>query len=191
MARSPARAAQRIALPTRDVRRYLEPGPIVLVTSAWKGRSNVMTMGWHTVMGFSPSLVGCVISRANHSHAMVRKSGECAINIPEARWVDEVVGIGNCSGAEVPDKFARFGLTVEPARSIAAPLVKECFAQLECRVVDTRLVAKYDFFILEVLHAWIAPRPRAPHTLHYQGDGQFVVSGKAISRRSMFAPHML
>lgn len=174
-----------------EARRYLEPGPIVLLTSAWKGRTNVMAMGWHTVMEFSPSLVGCVISRANHSHAMVRKSGECAINIPEARWVDQVVGIGNCSGADVPDKFARFGLHTEPARTVGAPLVKECFAQLECRVADTRMVAKYDFFILEVLHAWIAPRPRQPRTLHYQGDGQFVVSGKSISRRSMFAPRML
>lgn len=88
MAHSSITATQRTEVPVSEVRHYLEPGPIVLVTSAWKERSNVMTMGWHTVMEFTPSLVGCVISRANHSHAMVRKSGECAINIPEARWVD-------------------------------------------------------------------------------------------------------
>ena len=57
--------------------RYLEPGPIVLVTSAFGGRRNIMTMGWHTVMEFTPSLVGCVIAAANHSFEFVRRSGEC------------------------------------------------------------------------------------------------------------------
>ncbi len=49
-------------VPLDKVRRYLEPGPIVLVSSAWEGQRNIMTMGWHTVMAFSPSLVGCMIS---------------------------------------------------------------------------------------------------------------------------------
>jgi flavin reductase (DIM6/NTAB) family NADH-FMN oxidoreductase RutF len=38
--------------PVSQIRRLLEPGPIVLVSSAWKGQRNVMTMGWHTVITF-------------------------------------------------------------------------------------------------------------------------------------------
>jgi hypothetical protein len=42
--------------PVHDVRRYLEPEPIVLVSSKWRGRTNIMTLGWHTILEFSPSL---------------------------------------------------------------------------------------------------------------------------------------
>ena len=47
--------------PVSNVRRFLEPGPIVLVSSAHRGKTNIMTMGWHMIMEFEPSLVGCYI----------------------------------------------------------------------------------------------------------------------------------
>src|SRR4030067_70520 len=88
-------------LPVEKVRRYLEPGPIVLVSSAWNGRRNIMTMGWHTVMEFSPSLVGCVISAGNHSFEMVRRSREYVINLPTTALTVQDIGIGNSTGAEI------------------------------------------------------------------------------------------
>ena len=96
--------------PVDDIRQYLEPGPIVLVSSAWKGQTNIMTMGWHMVMGEEPSLVGCFIWDQNHSFEMIRKSRECVINVPAVHLAATVVGIGNTSGRDV-DKFAQFGLT--------------------------------------------------------------------------------
>ena len=95
--------------PVHEVRRYLEPGPVLLLSSAWRGERDVMAFGWHTVMEFSPSLVGCMISAGNHSFALVRGSGECVLNLPTADLGHVITGVGNCSGAEV-DKFARFGL---------------------------------------------------------------------------------
>jgi flavin reductase (DIM6/NTAB) family NADH-FMN oxidoreductase RutF len=145
--------------PVSDVRRYLEPGPIVLVSSAWRGKTNIMTMGWHTVMEFVPSLVGCMISSGNHSHGMIRRSGECVINVPTTALTREVIGIGNCSGAAV-DKFKKFKLTAEPAAAVGAPLIRECHANFECRLKDDRLVDQYSFFIFEVVKAHVAPRPK-------------------------------
>jgi flavin reductase (DIM6/NTAB) family NADH-FMN oxidoreductase RutF len=176
--------------PVDRVRRYLEPGPIVLVSSRWQGRSNIMTMGWHMVMEFSPSLVGCVISSASHSHAMIRSSGECVINLPTTALTDEVVGIGNASGRDV-DKFSRFGLTADPAEAVGAPVVRECHAAFECRLHDDALVDKYDLFIFEVLKAHVAPEPEHPETLHYTGDGEFMVAGRIIDRKAQFRPEML
>ena len=98
-------AYKKTDFPVANIRRFLEPGPIVLVSSAWKGKSNIMTMGWHMVMEFEPSLVGCYIWDANHSFDMIRRSRECVINIPTVELARAVVGIGNCSGREV-DKFA-------------------------------------------------------------------------------------
>lgn len=177
-------------VPVEKARRYLEPGPIVLVSSASDGRHNIMTMGWHTVMEFSPSLVGCVISESNHSFGLIRASGECVINVPTTALIDEVIGIGNTSGAEI-DKFEHFGLTAEKAKKVQAPLIRECYANLECRLSDDSLVTKYNFFIWEVVSAQAATSPKYPETLHYTGDGVFMVSGKIISRRRQFLPEML
>jgi flavin reductase (DIM6/NTAB) family NADH-FMN oxidoreductase RutF len=185
-----ARRAAKTDFPTWQVRRYLEPGPIVLVSSAHGGETNIMTMGWHTVMEFSPSLVGCVIAGGNHSFEMVRRSRECVINLPTTRLTDEVVGIGNTTGAEI-DKFAHFGLSAVPAERVGAPLIAECHASFECRLHDDGLVERYNFFIWEVVKAHVAPTPKHPQTLHYTGDGVFMVSGKIISRRGQFRPGML
>ena len=83
--------------PVDEIRRYLEPGPIVLVSSAWKGKTNIMTMGWHMVMGEEPSLVGCFIWDQNHSFDMIRKSRECVINVPAVDLATTVVACGSCS----------------------------------------------------------------------------------------------
>jgi flavin reductase (DIM6/NTAB) family NADH-FMN oxidoreductase RutF len=172
------------------VRRFLEPGPVVLVSSRWKGEANIMTMGWHMVMEFSPSLIGCYIWDQNHSFEMIRRSRQCVINIPTVDLAEQVVGIGNCSGAEV-DKFERFGLTALEAETVKAPLIAECYANFECRVVDTGLVRKYSLFVLEVLKAHAPKTPKYPQTLHYRGDGVFMVSGETISLRRLFKPQML
>lgn len=176
--------------PVSQVRRYLEPGPIVLVSSCWRKKTNVMTLGWHTVLEFSPSLVGLMISSGNHSFRMIRESGECVINLPTTKLTDTVVRIGNTSGADI-DKFAEFGLTPVEASMVEAPLIRECHASFECRLHDDTLVDRYNFFIFEVVKAHVARTPKHPETLHYTGDGVFVASGKAISRRSLFRPEML
>ncbi|WP_142850369.1 flavin reductase family protein [Telmatospirillum sp. J64-1] len=176
--------------PVENVRRYLEPGPIVLVSSAWRGKTNIMTMGWHTVMEFTPSLVGCMISAGNHSFEMIRRSRECVINLPTTALTDTVVGIGNTTGAEI-DKFAEFGLTADPAEKVGAPLIRECHANFECILRDDALVGSYNFFIFEVVKAHVAEQPAHPQTLHYTGDGVFMLSGRIISKRELFRPEML
>jgi flavin reductase (DIM6/NTAB) family NADH-FMN oxidoreductase RutF len=180
----------KVDFPVAEIRRYLEPGPIVLVTSKWRKEVNIMTMGWHTVMEFTPSLVGCVIAAGNHSFGLIKNSKECVINIPAAKLIDTVVGIGNCSGSEV-DKFREFQLTADRADKVKAPLIRECFASFECKLVDDAMLDKYNFFIFEVVRAHVAPKPKHPKTLHYTGDGVFTLSGKDVSRRRLFRPEML
>ncbi len=104
--------------------------------------------------------------------------------MPAVELAPKVVAVGNCSGRDT-DKFAAFGLTPRPAARVAAPLVAECFANLECRVADTRLVNRYDLFVLEVLKAWSDPaRKRPRRTIHHHGYGRFVVDGEAIRLKS-------
>lgn len=181
---------KKVDFPVSNARRYLEPGPIVLVSSAHRGATNIMTMGWHTIMEFTPSLLGCVIAGGNHSFAMIRGSGECVVNLPTLDMTDTVVGVGNSSGADI-DKFAHFGLTAAPAERVSAPIVAECHAHFECRLYDDALVDPYNFFIFEIVAARVATRPKHPRTLHYTGEGVFMVAGEVISRRRGFLPGRL
>jgi len=149
-----------------------------------------MTMGWYTVMEFSPALIGCVISAANHSYEMIKKSGECVINIPTVDLVDKVIKIGNSTGTNI-DKFEEFGLTPQQSKTVDAPLIKECYGNFECRIADKHLLTKYNFFIFEVLKARVAVRPKYPTTIHYRGEGVFMVSGKHIAFPKKFKPQNL
>jgi flavin reductase (DIM6/NTAB) family NADH-FMN oxidoreductase RutF len=167
------------SLPLGQVYRLLEPGPVVLVSTADRGRANVMPMSWHSMMEFEPPLVGCVISGRNHTFGLLQATGECVINIPTVELARQVVACGNSTGKRV-DKFAAFGLTPVAASRVGAPLIEECYANLECRVVDARLVDAYNFFILEVVKAWVRRTKRRPRTIHHQGRGVFMVAGEQI-----------
>ena len=91
--------------------------------------------------------------------------------------------MGNCSGRDT-DKFAACSLTPLAAAKVAAPLIEECYANLECRVADTRLVASYNLFVLEVVKAWMNRHRERPRTLHHQGYGKFIVDGEVLRLRS-------
>jgi flavin reductase (DIM6/NTAB) family NADH-FMN oxidoreductase RutF len=170
-------------LPLSKVYQLLEPGPVVLLTTARRGHANLMTMSWHMMVEFEPPLVACVVSNANHSFAALRATKECVIAVPALKLAGKVVGVGNCSGRDV-EKFERFGLTPLPAERVSPPLVAECFANLECKVADTRLVNKYNLFVLEVVKAWSDPAQRNPKTIHHHGYGRFAVDGAMMTLKS-------
>jgi len=65
---------------------------------------------------------------------------------PTTDLTEEVVRIGNSSGAEI-DKFKTFGLLSVRARRVRAPLIKECYANFECRLADDRLISKYGYHL--------------------------------------------
>ena len=165
--------------PLARVYRLLEPGPVVLLTTSRNGHANVMTQSWHTMLEFEPPLVGLVISNRNDSFNALRATKECVINIPTAKLAKAVVGCGNTSGQKV-DKFARFHLTPVAASVVAPPLIDECYANLECRVVDVRLVEAYCLFVVRVVKAWIDPTQKHPRTLHHRGRGLFMIAGKTV-----------
>jgi flavin reductase (DIM6/NTAB) family NADH-FMN oxidoreductase RutF len=168
------------SLPLPKVYGLLEPGPVVLLTTADSaGKPNVMTMSWHTMLEFEPPLVGCVVSDRNYSFGLLRSSAECVINVPTVEIAKKVVSCGNSTGART-DKFATFGLTPKPAESVVAPLIEECFANLECRVVDMSMVEKYSLFVVQVVKAWIDPAIKDRRTIHHLGHGRFMVAGETI-----------
>ena len=157
----------------------LEPGPVVLVTTCDAGQPNIMTLSWTMVVDFTPRFA-FTTGPWNHSYAALEKTRECVIAIPTVDLLDTVVGIGTCSGADT-DKFARFGLTAVPARHIGAPLIGECLANIECRVVD--VVERHNIVVLDGIAAYVDSKREERRTLHAVGDGTFVADGETFDRR--------
>jgi flavin reductase (DIM6/NTAB) family NADH-FMN oxidoreductase RutF len=159
----------------------MESGPVVLVTT-WDGQNNnIMTLSWTMVMDFTPRFA-ITTGRWNHSYAALRKYRQCVIAIPTVDLLDKVIGIGNCSGADT-DKFAKFKLTPLQARLVDAPLIRECLANIECRVID--IVKKHDIVVLEGVAACIDPARKERRAVHAVGDGHFIVDGRKMDRRNM------
>jgi flavin reductase (DIM6/NTAB) family NADH-FMN oxidoreductase RutF len=169
--------------PLSRVYQLIEPGPVVLLTTSHRGHANVMTMSWHMMVEFTPPLIAVIVSEANYSFAALKAARSCVIAIPTRRLARKVVAIGNCSGRGV-DKFAAFRLKTAPAKHVAAPLLPDCFANLECEIADTRLVKDYNLFVLRVLKAWKDPAEQNPKTLHHRGYGLFAVDGGMLQLES-------
>jgi flavin reductase (DIM6/NTAB) family NADH-FMN oxidoreductase RutF len=81
-------------LPLSKVYQLLEPGPVVLLTTAYQGRANVMTMSWHMMVDFEPPVIACVVSEADFSFTALRATKECVIAIPAVELAPKVVAIG-------------------------------------------------------------------------------------------------
>lgn len=161
----------------------IEPGPVVLVTTRDRGRANVMTISWTMVMDFSPRFA-ITTGSWNHSYAALERTRECVIAIPTVDLLDTVVGIGTCSGADT-DKFQKFGLTAVAGAHVAAPLITECLANIECRVVD--LIEAHNIVVLDGLAAYLDADRKETRMLHAVGDGTFIADGRKLDRRAMMA----
>ncbi len=161
----------------------LESGPVVLVTTRDGEKDNIMTISWTMVLDFTPAFA-ITTGAWNYSFAALQKNRECVIAIPPVDLLDKVVGIGTCSGSDT-DKFARFKLTAVRGKVVAAPLIKECLANIECKVTD--IVERHNIVVLEAVAAYFDRTRREQRTFHAVGDGTFIVDGRRLDRRRMMA----
>ena len=169
------------SLPLHKAFTLIEPGPVVLVTTSDGKKNNIMTISWTMVMDFTP-VFAITTGPWNHSYTALRKSRECVIAIPAVDLIDQVVGVGTCSGADT-DKFAKFMLTPVKGKHVKAPLIKECLANIECKVID--IVEKHNIVILQGIEAYIDHSRKEKRTIHAIGDGTFVVDGRKLDRKKM------
>lgn len=179
----------KIEVPLERANRLLNHGCVVLVTSRFKEKSNITTLAWQTPVSHRPKLI-CICMHKNHfSHSLIEKSKEFVVNVPSRDLIDKVHYCGTISGREV-DKFKQTGLTPLRAKFVHAPLIKECIAHLECKLIKLYPGGDHSIFLAQVIRA-VAERdifdgklmrldnPRA-QTLHHLGEDIYMVSGKLI-----------
>jgi len=161
----------------------MESGPVVLVTTHDGKKNNIMTISWTMVVDFTP-VFAITTGSWNYSFAALQKTKECVIAIPTVDMLDKVVGVGTCSGSDT-DKFEKFMLTPVKGKHVKAPLIKECLANIECKVAD--IVRKHNIIVLDAMAAYIDDKRKEKRALHAVGDGTFIVDGRKMDRRKMMA----
>ncbi|CAH2030815.1 flavin reductase family protein [Trichlorobacter ammonificans] len=166
-------------LPLNKAFTLLEPGPVVLVTTRDNRKNNVMTISWTMVMDFTPRFA-LTTGPWNHSYSALEKTRECVLAIPTVDLLDQVVGVGTCTGADT-DKFATFGLTAVKGTLVKPPLIRECLANIECKVID--IIEQHDIVVLEGVAAYYDTSRDEKRTIHAVGDGTFVIDGRRLNRR--------
>lgn len=175
---------ERAAMRTMEISKaftLIEPGPVILITTNDGGKSNIMTISWTMVVDFTP-IFAITTGPWNYSYTALIESKECVIAIPTVDLIDQVVGVGTCSGADT-DKFEKFGLTPVKGKHVSPPLIGECLANIECRVID--IVKKHNIVVLEGVAAYFDDSRKEKRTIHAIGDGTFVVDGRRLNRREM------
>jgi flavin reductase (DIM6/NTAB) family NADH-FMN oxidoreductase RutF len=173
--------ATQVAFPLDRAFTFVESGPVLLISTRHKGKSNLMTVSCHASMGFEPTL-GICLGPWNFSYEALIRAERCVVAIPPANLLETVVDIGNCSGENM-DKFAAYGLTPIAVSAKDPPLVAECLYNLECRVVNRKLVEDYNFFVLQGVKAWSNPAPEDRRSFHAVGDGTFIIDGEVVDLR--------
>lgn len=191
----PDAAAHRRPVPLAKACRLLNHGPTVLVSAAHDGRRNVMAAAWVMPLDFDPPKVAAVIDKSAFTRGLVEASGCFALSVPTRALIDRVHALGNASGRR-DDKFAHFGVATFPATRIDAPLVEDCVAWLECRVLpEPAIQQRYDLFVAEVVAAQADERvfrdgrwafdgaPDDMRTIHHVAGGHFLVSGEGVDAK--------
>lgn len=133
-----------------QVGRLLSPGPVAIVSVAYRDRYNIMPVAWLTSAGYAPPLVAVAISPLRYTHDLIRRSNEFALNIPGRSLLNQMQRLGKISGHQVEDKLKIVGWNRLEAEVIRTPLIEECLAHLECALVKMVELGDHTLFIGEV-----------------------------------------
>lgn len=167
--------------PLKKAFTFIEPGPVIMITTFDGKKNNIMTISWNMVMDFTPQFA-ILTGPWNHSYKALVKTKECVISIPSVAISKKVIQIGACSGKDT-DKFKKFNLIPLKAKCVKAPLIKESLANIECRVADH--IKKHNIFVLDGIAAWINDKIKEKRIFHAVGNGTFTVEGRRINHKKL------
>lgn len=168
--------------------RMINHGCVVLLTSSYKGRGNVMTLAWHMPVSMKPPLVAVAVSKGHFTAELILRGEEFAVNVPPADLVEKVHYCGRVSGRDA-EKFESAKLTPEKAAYVRSPLVGECIGHIECAVVNRVEAGDHYIFVGEVVAASVAKEmfdgkwrfePDGLVTLHHMGENEYAETGKRL-----------
>lgn len=143
----------KLEIPLSKANRIINSGQVVLVSSCYKDKSNIITLAWNMPLSHKPPLLGISIAKTHLSAELIKKSEEFIINVPDFDLLDKVIYCGTHSGRDV-DKFKETKLTLQKAKHlIKTPQIGECIGHLECYLRDIKEAGDHFLFMGEVIYA--------------------------------------
>lgn len=174
-----------------EARRLLGGGPVVLVTTAWRGNYNVMPAAFVTPISFDPPLIGLAVHPSRHTHDMIKYSEEFALNIPSRELLHHCQYLGSVTGREL-NKLELTKLPTFRARRVDAPLLEGCVGYIECGVEDAFTAGDHTLFVGKVVAAqadkeafdetWLLTDPDLK-PLHYLGLNYYALLDERLEAR--------
>ena len=171
--------------------RLVHPMHTVLVTCASKaGKANIITLAWIMPTSAKPPMVAISVAPRRCSHKLIEESGEFVVNVPSMRLVHQTLFCGRTPGRKI-DKFRETHLTAAPAKRVKAPIIKECVAHLECKLVQKITTGDHTLFVGEVLAAYANKSvfsdmydvKKAKPVFHMGGNSFVTASTKVVTPR--------
>jgi len=182
---------KKVAVDSELVYRLLHPRHTVLVSCRDKnGKANIITLAWTMPTSIKPPLIVMSIAPRRHSHRMIKETGEFVVNVPTMKIVRQTLFCGRISGKEC-DKFKEAPLTAMRAKKVRAPIIKECVAHLECKLVQTIKTGDHTLFVGEVVAAYAKKGvfiktfnvEKVKPVFHMGGDSFVTVHPKVVTPR--------
>ena len=178
---------RRLCDPT-DARRLLNPGPVAIVTTTWRGISNAAPIAWCAPLSMQPPIVGIVVHPHRHTADLIRFSDNFAINIPGPRLAKQTAFLGSLTGLN-NNKLESAGLALFNPLSIDAPLIEGCLAWIECTLQDVITIGDHSLFVGNVVKVqaddeayaqqWLL-KDRDHSPLTFIGGNRYAVVGDPI-----------
>ncbi|MCX7661060.1 MAG: flavin reductase family protein, partial [Candidatus Omnitrophica bacterium] len=140
-------------VPLSKVNRLINSGNLILVTSHYQGKSNIITLAWHMPISLKPPIIGIAVAKSHFSAELILKSKEFIVNIPDWSLLDKVIYCGKHSGKDI-DKFKETGFTPQRAKKLSTvPKISECIGSIECCLREYKEIGDHFLFLGEALYA--------------------------------------
>jgi flavin reductase (DIM6/NTAB) family NADH-FMN oxidoreductase RutF len=179
---------ERRTLEPTDALRLLNGGPVVLVTTRWRDKTDVMPAIYYTQLSRTPPLIGVAIHQRRHTHDMLRFSEQFALNFPARDLLNHTHYFGSVSGENI-GKLELARLATFRALKVDAPLIENCIAWIECGLEDTYRIGDHTLFVGRVLvvqateeafdETWTLNDPEY-RPLHYLGGDSYAILGERL-----------
>lgn len=135
---------------------FLYPMPTVLVGAHVAGKPNFLAIAYCGIVQHQPPMIEVTLGKLHYTNAGIKENGVFSVNTPSEEMVAITDYCGLVSGKKV-DKSSLFDIFY--GTLAAAPLIRECPLNLECRLVKTiDLGGANEIFLGEIVEAWAEER---------------------------------
>ncbi len=139
---------------------------VVLITSKYNEKENVMAAAWCFPLSAEPPIFGVCLSKKRYSYELIHASKKFGINVPGPKLKDAVFICGRNSGRE-KNKF-KFAKLTKELGGLGLPLIKECLASIECEVIKEEEFGDHVLFVGEAKN--VTRRKKGTGIYHLGGE---------------------